>query len=52
MSTDERKLQDLTHQLAEALAGVGLHGQIGLEKETLRVGPEGSPALTPRWDPR
>ncbi|WP_038054886.1 glutamate--cysteine ligase [Thioalkalivibrio sp. ALJ1] len=47
MGTDERNLQGLVARLAEALAGVGLHGRIGLEKETLRVGPEGSPALTP-----
>ena len=47
MGTDERNLQTLVGQLAEALAGVGLHGRIGLEKETLRVGPEGTPALTP-----
>ena len=47
MGTDERNLHTLTQRLAEALEGTGLHGRIGLEKETLRVAPEGSPAQTP-----
>ncbi|WP_028492180.1 glutamate--cysteine ligase [Thioalkalivibrio sp. ALE19] len=47
MGSDERNLQALVVRLAERLPAGSLHGRIGLEKETLRVGADGAPARTP-----